>query len=326
MSSPPALDGLLGAVFIGIVLSTIIYGITCLQVYLYYTKHCRDDGRGMKVYVSLLLGFDTLHVALLAITYYYYTVTHFGDFGRLQGDTWSLSAQNTVGGILSAMTQFFFAYRLYNLSGKLLWLPIAICVISLVQTGCSAAYTAVGYMNHYFDASQKALPYVTAGLIADIVCDSLIAASMMFFLLKKRTQFAKTNRVLNLLVTYALNTCLLTTVFTVICFIFWYTSTDTLIYAVFYWVLIRLYSCSLVSTLNTRDTIKHVLESGSHELFGIRSTTTVIPSEASSRRAVTSKGWADPRSLTVDIGADDINIKTSTMLNDVDADEHVALP
>ena len=31
---------------------------------------------------------DTFHVALLATTYYYYSVTHFGDFEALQADTW----------------------------------------------------------------------------------------------------------------------------------------------------------------------------------------------------------------------------------------------
>ena len=112
----------------------------------------------------------------------------------------------------------------------------------------------------------------------------------------------------------------------VICSVFLFTGVNVGNRRTYFYALPDATDATILYRLNTRDTIKHVLESGSHELFGIRSTTTVIPSEASSRRAVTSKGWADPRSLTVDIGADDINTKTSTMLNDVDADEHVALP
>ncbi|TFY54572.1 hypothetical protein EVJ58_g8783 [Rhodofomes roseus] len=40
----------------------------------------------------------------------------------------------------------------------------------------------------------------------------------------------------------------LTTVFTLICFITWYMLASTLIYAPFYFILVRLYSCSLMST------------------------------------------------------------------------------
>ncbi|KAH9834525.1 uncharacterized protein C8Q71DRAFT_145752 [Rhodofomes roseus] len=306
MSSPPALDGLLGATFIGIILSTIIYGVTCMQVYSYYTQHSRRDGRGIKIYVAIQMALDSLHVALLVTTYYYYTVTHFGDYVRLQADTWSLSVQSTVGGALSSMAQLFFAYRLYKFNNKNLWLPITICSFSIAQLGCSFAYTVVGYNNHYFDSSPKATAYVAAALVADIVCDSMIAASTIYILHMGRTGFSKTNRVINLLIAYALNTCLLTTVFTAICLIIWYTSTDTLIYSIFYFILVRLYSCSIVSTLNTRDGMKHFLDSGSHELFNIRPATAVTPDEGSSGQLARSKGWVAPQPLTIDTRTDDI--------------------
>ncbi|KZT68544.1 hypothetical protein DAEQUDRAFT_727637 [Daedalea quercina L-15889] len=328
MGPAASLDNLLGATFIGIILSTVIYGITCLQVYLYYTQYCRNDGRAVKLFVAFLMTLDTFHVALLATVYYYYTVTHFGDFVTLQADTWSLSAQVTVGGFLSCLVQFFFAYRLYNFSGKQLWLPTSICIISLGQLGTSTAYTAVGWTNRFFNESQKATPYVTAGLVCDIACDSLIAASMIYFLRKKRTMFHKTQMALDLMITYTLNTCLLTTVFTVICFITWYTETDTLIYSIFYFILVRLYSCSLVSTLNTRDNIKTVLTSDTHELFNLPTATAVAPgSEEGSPGGVNqSKGWAIHRSVTVDISADSITDTPGTEFKDLEGGKAVRLP
>ncbi|KAH9834521.1 uncharacterized protein C8Q71DRAFT_849356 [Rhodofomes roseus] len=63
----------------------------------------------------------------------------------------------------------------------------------------------------------------------------------------------------------------LTTVFTLICFITWYMLASTLIYAPFYFILVRLYSCSLMSTLNTRNNVRQVLGNNSHELLNIRS-------------------------------------------------------
>lgn len=109
-----------------------VYGITCLQAYLYYTEHSARDGPPMKIFVSSgcmleesknLTGclpsqspgcsalvcifpdryrsdrtdcviyhsvLDTFHVALLGHLYYYYTVTNFGDYGRLVVATWQV--------------------------------------------------------------------------------------------------------------------------------------------------------------------------------------------------------------------------------------------
>ncbi|KAJ7896434.1 hypothetical protein B0H14DRAFT_2333441 [Mycena olivaceomarginata] len=82
MPSLVPLDNLLGAAFIGILVSTAIYGITCLQGYIYYTEN--SSGDNLSSSSSLL---DTLHVILLGIFYYRYTVTNFGDYAQLHS-TW----------------------------------------------------------------------------------------------------------------------------------------------------------------------------------------------------------------------------------------------
>ncbi|KAI0729738.1 hypothetical protein C8Q72DRAFT_827620 [Fomitopsis betulina] len=318
MAIEASLDNLLGAMFIGVVLSTAVYGITCLQVYLYYMQYSRDDSRAMKLFVAFLLVLDTFHVALLAMVYYHYSVTHFGDSHELNIDTWSLSAQNTVGGFMSFLVQCFFAHRLYQLSGKQLWLPIIICIISLGQLATAAAYTGVGISIKYLSASQKSTPFVTASLLLDVVCDSLIASSMIYFFRRKRTMFRSTRMALDLMITYALNTCLLTTVFTVVTLVLWYVATDTLIYSPFYWVLVRLYSCSLVSTLNTRENVKNVLTSDTHELYNMPSIT-AVPTDlenGSVGRIAEGKGWSVHRSVTVDISTDYTTASGRTTLAD----------
>lgn len=70
MPSIVPLDSSLGAEFIGIIISTVcvaqlslctpkidhrnssIYGISCLQVYLYYTEHSTRDPKFLKIFVS----------------------------------------------------------------------------------------------------------------------------------------------------------------------------------------------------------------------------------------------------------------------------------
>ncbi|KAF8191651.1 hypothetical protein K438DRAFT_1590964 [Mycena galopus ATCC 62051] len=87
----------LGATLIGLVLSTLVYGITCLQVFLYYTKHSSRDSPFLKAFVCapvlriVFLVLDTVHVALLVSLMYHYSVTNFGDYSTLERSTWCAS-------------------------------------------------------------------------------------------------------------------------------------------------------------------------------------------------------------------------------------------
>ncbi|KZT64979.1 hypothetical protein DAEQUDRAFT_769219 [Daedalea quercina L-15889] len=101
------LDEFLGVVFIGIIVSTILYGVTCLQTYSYYTQNSNNDSRWMKLFVALVVAVDSFHVALIATAYYYYTVTNYGDYFALQVEQvpWSMAVQVPVGTVVGAMVQ-----------------------------------------------------------------------------------------------------------------------------------------------------------------------------------------------------------------------------
>ncbi|KAI0316898.1 hypothetical protein OF83DRAFT_1172450 [Amylostereum chailletii] len=225
-----SLDNTQGALLIGLVLSTAIFGITCLQVYLYFTEHSAGDGHFLKLFVAFLLALDTLHVALVSLCVYHYTITSFGDFKALGRATWSLNIQVVIGTLMSLLVQCFFARRVYYLSSKRIVVPSLIVILSLGQL----LVGGIVYVIHAFG-----LPLSIAGLSLDLVCDTLIAGSMIFYLLKHRSKFSRTNNAINVLVTYSMNTCLLITLFTLICLVLWLTETVTLIYAPFFFILIR---------------------------------------------------------------------------------------
>jgi len=53
------LDDFLGTWLIGFIVSSVLFGVICLQVYLYFTKHCARDPVFLKTFVALLLALDT---------------------------------------------------------------------------------------------------------------------------------------------------------------------------------------------------------------------------------------------------------------------------
>ncbi|KZT66783.1 hypothetical protein DAEQUDRAFT_440676 [Daedalea quercina L-15889] len=206
------LDGLLGAMFIGIVLSTVLYGVTCMQTYLYYTQYCKNDGIKLKLFVALVITLDSLHVALISTSYYYYTVTNYGDYITLERITWSLVVQISVGSLVGLLVQIFFAMRLYILGKRRLAFPAIICFLGVVELGCSIAYTVIAYNARYFSvrgSEGHAEAYTSTALTANIVCDLLIAGTTVYYLQQGWSIFHRTNRAVTLLMTYALSTCVL---------------------------------------------------------------------------------------------------------------------
>ncbi|TFY77868.1 hypothetical protein EWM64_g6145 [Hericium alpestre] len=201
-------DNSLGALEIGGIVATAIWGITCMQVYMYYTEHCGRDGVMLKGYVALLMVIDTFHAGLIAAFLYHYTVTNFGDYSVLARDSWMFLVQIAIG--------------LRNLTA----------------------------------ASRQ--PYATGALALHITCDATITTAMVYYLLKNRggTGVRRTRKMVTVLMAYALNTGLLTTTCNLACLIAWVSATDTLIFAPFFFVYVKLYSCSFMAILNSRDYIR----------------------------------------------------------------------
>ncbi|VDC00776.1 unnamed protein product [Peniophora sp. CBMAI 1063] len=258
----PHLDNYLGALFIGVMLSTAIYGVTCLQYYLYFAHYSSRDSRLVRALISFLLALDTLHAVLLGVCYYYYSVTHFADYHALMKPHWSLLAQVGVGTAMSLLVQCFYAYRIHRLS-KAILVPLVIVALSLGQEvagGIMYMWRAFQVDTIPLTPSEGAIAFTTAGLVCDVACDICIAVANITYLYKKSPNSMRSNRAIGQLIMYSMNTCLVTSVCASVCLIVWLsTSQRSLIYAPFFFIMIRLYSCSLMTIMNSRQNVLKTL-------------------------------------------------------------------
>ncbi|KAJ7929515.1 hypothetical protein B0H13DRAFT_2652309 [Mycena leptocephala] len=239
------LDNTVGAWLIGLIVSSVMFGVTCLQVYLYFTKYCSRDTvflksfRAYSIKVALLMALDILHLALMSHSLYSATVTNFGDYVELGQAPWSLLAEVFVGVLLATLVQFFYAYRIYILSEKSLVFPVIIGTFSLAQLALGIAYMHKAFQVKFFKDAKADVPYSTSGLAFEVACDVLIAGAMIYHLLRNKTGFQKTNKAINLLVAYSLSSGALTSVFAICDLAILVALPSTLIYAPFFYVLVR---------------------------------------------------------------------------------------
>ncbi|KAH9045813.1 hypothetical protein EDB84DRAFT_1674369 [Lactarius hengduanensis] len=287
----------LGALFIGTVLSSIIYGVTWLQVYSYYSSHSSRDRWQFKSFVAFLMLVDSANVVFVIHTSYHVGITNFGDYRSLPLVSWSLpvrlccdarlvlkltKANITLKAValsavvLEVSVQHFYAYKIYLLSRRSPYLPAAISVVSLTAFGIGIVFGAniLKHMHELGKPFRARLLLVWAAmsnchsyqnlciatLFCDVVCDVLITFGMVYNLLSNRTQVRRTNEVLNLLAIYAINCGTLTLVFAISSGISLVKYPDALIYTPSFFIMIRLYFCAFMSILNSRDNLRETLD------------------------------------------------------------------
>ncbi|KAJ7445909.1 hypothetical protein FB451DRAFT_1568017 [Mycena latifolia] len=254
------LGSLLGPWFIGIVLSSIVFGVTCLQVYLYYTKFCSRDPVFMKLFVAVLMVLDIVHLVFITASYYVTSVTNFGDYLAISAAPWTLQAQIGVGVLLSTLVQMFYASRIWALSNKSLYMPLTIAVCSLAQLSLAIVYMDVTFKTATYQDSGVEIPFSTGGLAFEVATDGLISGSMVYFFAQSRTGFRPTDNALRTLIAYTVNSGMLLMITAICCLATFVTSaTTSLTYALFFFILVRLYGCSLMSILNSRDHVRDKL-------------------------------------------------------------------
>ncbi|KAI9440975.1 hypothetical protein H4582DRAFT_1511481 [Lactarius indigo] len=259
MPTSTPVDDTLGALFVGTVLSSIIYGVTWVQVYSYYNSHCSRDRWPLKSFVAFLMLVDTANLVFNIYTTYHIGITNFGDYQSLAFKTWSRPATALSAIVLEVSVQHFYAYRIYRLRGGSPYLPAAISVVALTEFGIGIVYT-VKALKHIHEPGNHFLELFITILSCKVLCDVLITVGMVYTFLSNRTQVRKTNNVLNLLAIYSINCGMLHLAFTISCVTLLAKYQDALIYAPCLFIAFRLSLCAFMSILNSRDNLRETLD------------------------------------------------------------------
>ncbi|KAK0487955.1 hypothetical protein IW261DRAFT_1558999 [Armillaria novae-zelandiae] len=101
----PSLGTTIGAALVGAMLSSLLFGITVLQAFIYY----RDYPNDWKLYrysVGILWVLDAFHLSLTIHAIYHYTVDSFGNFAALGNVVWSFKVRATLGLVEDTSTNF----------------------------------------------------------------------------------------------------------------------------------------------------------------------------------------------------------------------------
>ncbi|KAG1861781.1 hypothetical protein DFJ58DRAFT_657271 [Suillus subalutaceus] len=170
-----------GALFIGVTIAAVLFGLSNVQAFVYFQAH-RGTGTtfyklAVRLYHHLIL--DAVHLALIVHCVYYYLVSNYANVNALTEIVWSFKVSSYSGPPCSPLHEVLIVSR---------------------------------YQCHVFSDLVKIqwATFLTLGTIT--FADVVVASSLCYLLAISRTGFSSTDSLITKLMVYIINTGCLTSI------------------------------------------------------------------------------------------------------------------
>ncbi|KAK0193496.1 hypothetical protein F5146DRAFT_1030887 [Armillaria mellea] len=252
----PAFDNSLGALYIGSSLATVLYGVICVQTFLYVTSNrARFDSWAMK-----LLGLDTAQQCLMLAGMYRFLITDYVNPAALSigGPSSGLALDEAIVAICSILlVQLFFCWRVWTFSATSLHLHIRIAIIT-ISVGLLLCLSIFGFTQHFSGVNSPDLTLswkisASSGIAFDVITTTAMTLSLYRC---RSLGMKRSNHVIVILILLMVNTNLITTL---VSFRYLVLPNAT-IYGALYLLLYKSYLNSFLAILNSRDFLREKMD------------------------------------------------------------------
>jgi len=243
----------LGMLVLGLIFSSMLYGVMLTQTYKYYQRFPRDRFL-IKLLVFSVWLLNTVSMFFVGQASWYYLVTN----GPRNISTWSLNVELALSVAISGISETFLAFRVYKLSGRKHWLIILLISLALMHFA-SGQVGAIELL--LLDSSARFDGVMVPSILrlsSAAVCDTAIAASLTYFLDKKRTGFKRNDEIINYLIIFSINSGLVTSLISIASLLTYLVVPKLWVYTALCFLISRLYANTFLCSLNSRQILLNV--------------------------------------------------------------------
>ncbi|KAF4566550.1 hypothetical protein EYR36_011981 [Pleurotus pulmonarius] len=304
------IDSLFGPMLIGVFFNTMLYGACLLivQTYTYYQTRKNDSKSPCFDYLVLYLLFmETLNTGFDIVLIYEPLILRYGTEEAVKFVPLMLIADPVVMALISTPIQLFFAWRVSIITkSKLIVASILFLPFVHSVSGGIAATIATAVIRE-FARLQELKGAIITWLFSSAIADIIITTSLLVNLYRKKTGTKATNDVVNKIMRFTLQTGLLTSIFASLDAILFLAIPDTAYNFALDFPLSKLYTNSLLSSLNARREYRN-------ELRGFLSLGDITGSEVSLLVVVQRylQVTPSPRPVTTELGIPTCQYATSS--------------
>lgn len=263
-----------GYMFIGLMLNILLFGIMIAQVYVYHTSY-KKDSWGLKCFVSYLFIADLVN-AIFCFVYLYRTlIIDFGDAEALGVADWIFATEPALTAIIASSVQLFFARRIWLLTKN--WALVALVVVTSLTSGICGIMTAfeVGRTPNFVDF-RNFEAVVSAWLGSTVACDAFITFILVHTLRKHKTGFQRSDMMVDRIIRITVQTGFITMIIAALDLAF-YLAVPSGLHLLFSFPLSKLYTNSLMSSLNSRHKVFYGSTTQPSTMDGINTSSAMVP-------------------------------------------------
>ncbi|KAJ7617070.1 hypothetical protein FB45DRAFT_1104189 [Roridomyces roridus] len=271
-AGPPDVTLLFGPLLLGVLLNTLLYGVLLVQSYIYYHRYQRDRP-WFRYLVLYLLIMETANWVSDIGLIYEPLILRYGDQHLLLDSRTAALMRVFVGKpealitspvmlrpdavmtvLISMPIQIFVAWRVRVITNSTI-LPAIICLLAIVALGGGISVTTMVTLRPNFSQFGEFHPEVITWLAASAACDVFLTGSLVISLWVRkgpRNNPISTDSYLNKIIRLTVQTGAITAAASLADMILYIAMPDSTMNFLIDFPLSKLYSNSLVSTLNTR--------------------------------------------------------------------------
>ncbi|KAM5544726.1 hypothetical protein V8D89_001624 [Ganoderma adspersum] len=254
----------LGALLIGTFFALMLYGLVLHQAYGYFRTY-GADALWLKILVITALVLETVVSVFNMDACYDYLVTNFSNTNLERPAPYSMKEHDGLFQLLAlfpasvALTvQIFFARRVWTIGRKFRIVVFISVLFMVAELALPLAAVILAFEAKTLADALRFSYLVSARNAAATVTDVLLTSILVYSLHKSRTGIKRTDSMINVLIMYAVNTGLLTSIFNILCLVFGFVFPQSFTYAAVDLVSSRLYASSLLAALNSRKIISDI--------------------------------------------------------------------
>ncbi|KAJ7453144.1 hypothetical protein FB451DRAFT_672232 [Mycena latifolia] len=254
MSNPPVVAPdvtlFFGPFLIGVLLNTMLYGIMVVQAYLYYHRY-RSDRTWFRYFVLYLFIMETANWVLDVGLIYEPLIIRYGTPEALTVSPILLRPDAIITVFISTPIQFFFAWRISVITES--WImPMLISMLAIASFGGGAATTTIVTLNPDFASFGSFHAEVNTWLISSAACDVVVTSSLVWSLWSRKTNIIAMDSYINKIIRLSVQTGFITAAAALLDMILSIVTPGTTLNFILDFPLSKLYTNSLISTLNAR--------------------------------------------------------------------------
>jgi len=237
--------------------STVAYGISVVQVYLYFRNYPKDS-IFLKLTVAALWTLDTLSSIVMSHALYTLYVLNFNNLFADVKMPWSWPLSMAILTTINTSSLIFYGWQIWSVSRNFVVVGV---ILSLALVSCVAGLYLSVYLFRFptivslFGHTTRSMTTIIES--TGLVCDITITISLIYYLRsRKATGVRSTRDMIDSLIMNAMSRGVLTAVCIALLFIL-----DVAYISHFYWIpffelLGKLYVNSILATLNVRTSVR----------------------------------------------------------------------